>query len=1100
MEDNSRNLKFESAMILFCRVEKGESETKLTVPRLALLFFLLSITLTSALVPLGKADPAAILRVSLPGGTLVGLDPDPWLSEGWLLQFYAPSGTFTVRINNTSEAKRSYDTHIIIALNDVGYNNIQSLIVNGITIPKSAFKYGTPKPYNLWTWPGDVYPTWFNDTLVNIGTIERKGFKDVTVSATFLSVDGIRMHFDAWGKKVAGSPTVGDITHSPNSEDSTVLFWSGPPPPPQPPFADFSYTPLYPNVGDVVTFDASGSYDPDGGSIVSYRWDFGDGSPVVVEADPVTTHAFSAFGSFTVNLTVTDNESQTAVKTLVISVSQHPVASFFFSPTDPLEHEVVTFDASTSSPDGGTLVSYEWDFGDGSPRVVEADPISTHAYNTFGTYSVTLNVTDSEGKWDTETKFVTVEGLPMADFFWTPADPLVGQTVNFDGSLSTPDGGVLVSWEWNFGDGTPLVKENDPLTIHIFASAGTFTVTLNVTDSEGRWDMSSKVITITPVHTITIPAVTGGTTDPTSGTYSYPEGYVLPVTAFPDPNYVFDHWDLDGVNVGSSNPYSLTVDADHILTPVFVLIQYGITFGQSGIGTDYPGTVLVVDGVNYPKADMPRTFSWDTGSVHTFEFLSPLLVTANSKQYVWTSTTGLSSQRSGSITVSSAGSITGNYKTQYYLTVSSPRGTTGGQGWYDSGTTAYATVTPLTVAGAPGVQYVFTNWSGDATGTTSPSNPITMNSPKAATANWKTQYYFTITSGYGSPNPMSGYVDSGTVVTASVTSPSSGPPGTRYVCIGWIGTGDVPASGTSSSVSFTLTQPSSITWNWKTQYLLNVGTDPTGLSPQPTRNPPGEQGSSWWYDAATMVTLTAQPITGYTFSYWDVGGASQGSGVNPITISIGMPLAATAHYSQIIQYTLTITSTTGGTTNPVPASYTYDAGTLVSVLAAPNVGYVLDHWELDSVPAGNSNPINVLMNTAHTLRAVFVAAPPTTYTLTISPSTGGATNPAPGTYPYSPGTSVPVTAIPSPGYVFDHWELDGVNVGSTIPYNLLMDRDHTLRAVFILQQPPAVGGVEIAIPKPNLTVGPPLGVMSVLIALVAVGAALTSVKYVKRHK
>ena len=123
-------------------------------------------------------------------------------------------------------------------------------------------------------------------------------------------------------------------------------------------------------------------------------------------------------------------------------------------------------------------------------------------------------------------------------------------------------------------------------------------------------------------------------------------------------------------------------------------------------------------------------------------------------QYVFT---GWSGDASGTTSSSNAIIMNGpetaiaNWQTQYYLTVSSAYGTAGGAGWYNSGTSATATVTPLTVAGATGTQYVFTGWSGDASGTTSPSNAITMNGPKTAIANWQTQYYLTFAqSGVGS--------------------------------------------------------------------------------------------------------------------------------------------------------------------------------------------------------------------------------------------------------------------------------------------------------------------------------------------------------------
>jgi len=73
-------------------------------------------------------------------------------------------------------------------------------------------------------------------------------------------------------------------------------------------------------------------------------------------------------------------------------------------------------------------------------------------------------------------------------------------------------------------------------------------------------------------------------------------------------------------------------------------------------------------------------------------------------------------------------------------------------------------------------------------------------------------------------------------------------------------------------------------------------------------------------------------------------------------------------------YSLTITASIGGTTSPAPGTYQIGAGGVVSVGAFQYSGYQLDHWELDTVKVGSTNPYSVTMNTAHTLRAVFGAA------------------------------------------------------------------------------------------------------------------------------
>jgi hypothetical protein len=93
------------------------------------------------------------------------------------------------------------------------------------------------------------------------------------------------------------------------------------------------------------------------------------------------------------------------------------------------------------------------------------------------------------------------------------------------------------------------------------------------------------------------------------------------------------------------------------------------------------------------------------------------------------------------------------------------------------------------------------------------------------------------------------------------------------------------------------------------------------------------------------------------------------------------------------------------------------------------------------------------------------------YYLTVQTTPGGTTNPAPGTYPYPYNTTVPVQAIPNPGYAFDHWELDTVNVGSANPYSVTMDQNHTIKAFFKTIPSAPVGGISFysLAPKSSVT-------------------------------
>jgi hypothetical protein len=105
---------------------------------------------------------------------------------------------------------------------------------------------------------------------------------------------------------------------------------------------------------------------------------------------------------------------------------------------------------------------------------------------------------------------------------------------------------------------------------------------------------------------------------------------------------------------------------------------------------------------------------------------------------------------------------------------------------------------------------------------------------------------------------------------------------------------------------------------------------------------------------------------------------------------------------------LTIITTAGGTTNPVPGSYTYIANSTVQVSALPNLGYTFNHWELDSINVGSTNPYTVTMNMNHTLTAIFTAIPPPQVsinplntTIPLGQSVGFTSTVTGGTTPYS---------------------------------------------------------------------------------------------------
>lgn len=143
--------------------------------------------------------------------------------------------------------------------------------------------------------------------------------------------------------------------------------------------------------------------------------------------------------------------------------------------------------------------------------------------------------------------------------------------------------------------------------------------------------------------------------------------------------------------------------------------------------------------------------------------------------------------------------------------------------------------------------------------------------------------------------------------------------------------------------------------------------------------------------------------------------------------------------------TLTLMTSEGGTTDPLPGTYENTYGQNVTVTAIPDTHYVLDYWLLDGNYSGTSDSIVVLMTENHTLQPVFARG---NFTLTISGAVGGTTDPPPGTCTFPAGQVVQVSATANAPYRFDHWLLNGSSTVLDNPITILMESNYTLEVVF----------------------------------------------------
>jgi PKD repeat protein len=238
--------------------------------------------------------------------------------------------------------------------------------------------------------------------------------------------------------------------------------------------ASFVFSPPTPGPGQVVQFADTSTGNP-----VSWSWKFGDGGTSTVK-NP--SHAFARAGNYVVGLVATTSTgSKQASRTLTVASISVLNSSFAFAPTTPVVGQIVQFtDASAGDP-----TSWSWAFGDGATSTAQ-NP--SHAYSTAGAKTVTLTVTNRTGS-STSNHALTVTTPLTASFSFSPTSPIAGQSVQFTDISS----GNPASLSWNFGDGAVSSAQNPT---HAYATAGTKTVTLIVTNSSGS-NSTSRAVTVT---------------------------------------------------------------------------------------------------------------------------------------------------------------------------------------------------------------------------------------------------------------------------------------------------------------------------------------------------------------------------------------------------------------------------------------------------------------------------------------------------------------------------------------------------------------------------------------------------------------------------
>jgi uncharacterized protein YceK len=174
----------------------------------------------------------------------------------------------------------------------------------------------------------------------------------------------------------------------------------------------------------------------------------------------------------------------------VVGKTEPPVLRYYITPQQARPGEQVVFDASDSYDPDGNIIYIEWIF----PDEVIPNSIAFKTFSEPGLYHVILRAVDDSGMESSESFDYEVVGIPpVANFTYEPYSPIVNQVVTFNASPSYDPDGTIVSYVWNFGDGS---TGDGVVVSHTYASEGTYTVTLTVTDDDGLTNTTSMEIQV----------------------------------------------------------------------------------------------------------------------------------------------------------------------------------------------------------------------------------------------------------------------------------------------------------------------------------------------------------------------------------------------------------------------------------------------------------------------------------------------------------------------------------------------------------------------------------------------------------------------------
>ncbi len=260
-----------------------------------------------------------------------------------------------------------------------------------------------------------------------------------------------------------------------DSDSIVVTVWS------LSPIATFKASTLETEVGKSIEFDGSDSSDPDG-IVVEYTFEFGDGNSLR-GFSPIVNHSYTTVGSYVVSLTVVDDDGNTSSAMLTVNatmaLNDPPVANMSIMPTTTGDLDTIfLFDGLNSTDPDGNVVSYLWEFGDGRSSLGSQ---TIYSYQSKGTFTVVLTVTDDDGATNSTSVEVTIVNRAPAIISSSPMGESVSilssERLTFGVEATDPDLDDI-TYTWSV-DG--IAVGQSPF-YEFKGSTGTYTVNVTVSD------------------------------------------------------------------------------------------------------------------------------------------------------------------------------------------------------------------------------------------------------------------------------------------------------------------------------------------------------------------------------------------------------------------------------------------------------------------------------------------------------------------------------------------------------------------------------------------------------------------------------------------